>query len=277
MTVRDAYQILSEKLETIYGSREGSTIARYLIEDLFDQSFWSEDLLKPDQVMLLNDALPRLMNFEPWQYLGGMADFYGLKFKVNPSVLIPRPETEELVHLALKTMETKKKTSILDIGTGSGIIPITISKKNSDVKAFGLDLSVEALQVAISNSKLHGVKVDFMQLDFLNKDTWATLPSVEVIISNPPYISKDEKPYMDKNVLDYEPHIALFVTSDEMEFYNAIAEFTVKNQSKGTIVLVEIHENYGQKVMNVFKSFGLTNICILQDLQGKDRMVSAEY
>ena len=276
MTFTSAYTELSEKLTAIYDCREASIIARYLLEDLFQAKFWSETEMTKDQIVRLEDVTQRLLKHEPWQYIGGQADFYGLKFKVNPSVLIPRPETEELVFIALDFIKNNDVKSIMDIGTGSGIIPITIGiKSQQPLTLLAIDISVDALSVAHENAEMHDVFVEFASFDFLDRSQWADLPKVDVIISNPPYIDEKEKSEMSSNVIDYEPHMALFVKDDVMEFYAAMGEFVSTYQNEGCFILTEINEKHGEKVKEVFEDFGLKHVTVIKDMQGKDRIVSA--
>ncbi len=275
MTFREAYTKLAADLGQIYDDREGAIIARYLLEDVFGVSFWSEELLEEGQIDQLAAMTDRLKTHEPWQYVGGMADFFGLKFKVTKDVLIPRPETEELVHYALPIFRNHELKSLLDIGTGSGIIPITMSLKVDIEKIFAIDISDAAIKVARENNQLHHTDVDFLQVDFLDKTTWSSLPKVDMIISNPPYITDSEKSQMHPNVLDHEPHVALFVNQDAMEFYQAIAEFTLGYQASGCMVLMEINENYGKEVVDIFSEGHFCDVTLIKDLQGKDRIVMA--
>lgn len=275
MTFREAYTKLAADLGQIYDDREGSIIARYLLEDVFGVSFWSEEMLHEGQIDQLSAMTDRLKTHEPWQYIGGMADFFGLKFKVTKDVLIPRPETEELVHYALPIFRNHKLKSLLDIGTGSGIIPITMSLKVDLEKTFAIDISDAAIKVAKENNQLHQTNVNFLQVDFLDKTTWSTLPKVDMIISNPPYITDSEKKQMHPNVLDHEPHVALFVNQDAMEFYQAIAEFTLGYQASGCVVLMEINENFGKEVVDIFSEDHFCDVALIKDLQGKDRIVMA--
>ncbi len=276
MTAREAYEVLSIKLAIIYDDRESATIARYLVEDLFSKSFWSEEELSHNELLLLEQTIERLLNNEPWQYVGGYADFYGYKFKIDPSVLIPRPETEELVYLALDIIKREKIKSVLDIGTGSGIIPVTIAKKTNGINLFAVDVSQPALSKARENSALFQTDIVFLEIDFLDNNLWSDLPVVDMIISNPPYITIAEKKDMHPNVLEHEPHIALFVQLDPMEFYKAIASFVMERQNFGCKVLVEINENYGADVCDTFRTAGLKNIVLVKDLQEKNRIVAAE-
>ncbi len=276
MTFIEAYGNLSQNLSKIYDDREASTISRYIIEDVFDEVFWSEKELNDHQLLLLNKTTERLLNHEPWQHIGGFADFYGLKFIVNTSVLIPRPETEELVYVVLDMASKSEATSVLDIGTGSGIIPVTIGLKcKTPMTLFATDISGDALKTAAENALLHKVEVNFFENDILDENHWTYLPKVDIIVSNPPYIAESESSEMAQNVLMYEPHIALFVKTNIMEFYQAIANFTMHHQEAGCIVVTEINEQYGQDVKDIYKNAGLKDICLLQDLQGKDRIVIA--
>ncbi len=276
MTANQAYDFLCVKMEGHYDARESSIIARYLIEDLFSKSFHSDELLNHSEVEALENTALRLQKNEPWQYIGGVADFYGLKFNVNPSVLIPRPETEELAYLAIDIIKKYNISSVMDIGTGSGILPITIAKKAAIPEVYGLDVSVGALETAKSNANLHEVQIQWIHSDILDRNLWSKLPKVEIIVSNPPYISRDEKVEMHANVLDYEPELALFVQNSPLEFYDAIADFVILFQDSDCKLLVEINEKYGKEVSNLFMDKGLKNIILLQDLQGKDRIVGAE-
>jgi release factor glutamine methyltransferase len=275
MTFREAYTKLAADLGHIYDDREGSIIARYLLDDVFGVSFWSEELLHEGQIVKLTAMTERLKTYEPWQYVGGMADFFGLKFKVTKDVLIPRPETEELVHYAMPIFRNRGLESLLDIGTGSGIIPITMSLKMSVKQAFAVDISQEALRIAQENNQLHQTNVNFLKVDFLDKTSWSSLPKVDMIISNPPYITDSEKSQMHPNVLDHEPHVALFVNQEAMEFYQAIAEFTLGYQASGCMVLMEINENYGKEVVNIFSEDHFCDVALIKDLQEKDRIVMA--
>ena len=276
MTANQAYDFLCAKMEGHYDARESSIIARYLIEDLYSKSFHSDELLNQSEVDVLENTALRLQKNEPWQYIGGVADFYGLKFNVNPSVLIPRPETEELAYLAIDIIKKYNISSVMDIGTGSGILPITIAKKAAIPEVYGLDVSVGALETAKSNAGLHDVQIQWLHNDILDRELWHQLPKVGLVVSNPPYISRNEKVEMQANVLDYEPELALFVQNSPLEFYDAIADFVILFQDSDCKLLVEINEKYGKEVSNLFMDKGLKNIILLQDLQGKDRIVGAE-
>lgn len=277
MTFVEAYGFLAENLTNIYDDREASTISRYLIEDIFNETFWSEKELTKAQCEILQNALERLLAHEPWQYIGGYADFYGFKFIVNPSVLIPRPETEELVYMVLDLIKHNEVDTILDIGTGSGIIPISLAKKSKKpISMYATDISLHALKTAQTNADMHHVDIEFIQNDILEEIQWNDLPKVRVVISNPPYISMNEKNKMSQNVVNYEPHTALFVKDHPIEFYFAIAKFVVNCQYPGCFLLTEINENHGDDVKDAFENGGLENVQIFKDLQGKDRIAVAQ-
>lgn len=213
----------------------------------------------------------------PIQYILGEADFYGLKFYVNPDVLIPRPETEELVYIIIETIKSSSSRykTLLDIGTGSGCIPVAIKKNLPNVNVSALDVSVPALEVAKGNAKLNSVAVNFIPANIL---TYATEQVYDIIVSNPPYIKEDEKASMHLNVLSHEPHLALFVTNeDPLVFYKAIADFSQKQLSKDGFLFFEINEFLGNEMVEMLSSKGFRDVKIIKDMQGKDRMISCQY
>lgn len=213
----------------------------------------------------------------PIQYILGEAEFYGLKFYVNPDVLIPRPETEELVYIIIETIKgsSSRYTTLLDIGTGSGCIPVAIKKNLPNVNVSALDVSVPALEVAKGNAKLNSVAVNFIPANIL---TYATEQVYDIIVSNPPYIKEDEKASMHQNVLSHEPHLALFVTNeDPLVFYKAIADFSQKQLSNDGLLFFEINEFLGNEMVEMLSSKGFRDVKIIKDMQGKDRMISCQY
>lgn len=277
MNLSDARRFLQESITSIYTEREASLIVRYLVEDLIGSNLPPDQLLNEPQETLIIQARKRLLKHEPWQYISGWADFYGLKFKVSNAVLIPRPETEELVSSTLELLRKENCNSLLDIGTGSGIIPITISKiSKTNIHVYATDISTDALVIAKSNALLHHVDIQFIQGDILDSKQWSYLPIVDIITSNPPYIGTDEKNLLSAHVINHEPHIALFAYNNTLEFYDATSRMVQTIQKSGCKLLVEINEQYGKDVMDVFKNNGLININLIQDLQSKDRIVTAE-
>lgn len=280
MTNIDAFQHLVAQLTPLYEARESQTIAQYVLEDAFEVRFplveraFSE---KEQQHFLnIND---RLIKAEPWQYVLGEADFYDLKFKVSNAVLIPRPETEELVYWIIQ--DAKKQANdilILDIGTGSGCIPISLKKALPAAQIFGVDVSESALEIANLNSEKHQLKVDFQTLDILDKNAWNAFDKLDIIVSNPPYIPMNEKPLMRNNVLKFEPDIALFVeNNDALLFYRTIAEFAQVHLKPNGFLYYEINENYGKATVDLLVKMGFSEVTLEQDMSGKDRMIRAKF
>lgn len=273
MTSRKEYQsILRDRLSDLYDRREIDNISKYLLEDIFgiDKEFplVGYDLQKVDH------CIDRLAKGEPLQYVTGLAYFYGLTFRVDPSVLIPRPETEELVYKAISLSKHHKLDSILEIGTGSGCIGITIKDAISAINVTATDISAEALEVATINAKQQGVEVDFVRHDFLEEDSWTDLPKADLLISNPPYISREEAANMHQNVLAHEPHLALFSYDDPNLFYKKMARFAYS--SKIPYVLAELNEYHAEEVLGYYQDLGFDRVEIHKDLQGKLRVLEAE-
>lgn len=231
----------------------------------------SEELIKR-----IPEVLEKLKSNEPVQYILGKAHFFDLTFNVDQNVLIPRPETEELVQLILAKHGVEKQV-VLDIGTGSGIIPVTLKKHRPKWQVLACDVSEGALRVATSNSEqiLGEGGVEFYREDILNPVRNYD-PQLDVIVSNPPYVLESDKRTMEPNVLNHEPHLALFVEDDDpLLFYREIANYAERNLKKGGWIYFEVHEDYASDVeqlltLDNYKSY------IINDLQGKSRMVSAE-
>src|SRR5258708_29712860 len=219
-----------------------------------------------------SQVIERLNRHEALQYILGEAAFYGRKFKVNPSVLIPRPETELLIQEVVKQNFTSSR--ILDVGTGSGCIAITLKLEIPKAEIYGLDISMSALSVSEENANALKADVKFIQIDFL-KD-FSTEP-FDVVVSNPPYIKESEKESMRTNVLKYEPHLALFVPdNDPLLFYKAIALKSKTLLSPRGKIFEKINEQYGKKVKELFEQSRLNRVTIIKHLDGKDRLVSAQ-
>ena len=221
-----------------------------------------------------NEVIQRINQREPIQYILGKADFYGRSFVVNRSVLIPRPETELLVAAVIK--ENMCSPTILDIGTGSGCIAITLALEIASSKVYGVDLSEDALIVAKQNDNNLRAKVNFSKLDIL--DDAVADQRFYIIVSNPPYIAHTEKKDMKSNVLEFEPHLALFVADkDPLIFYKVIAKKGKSYLKQGGKVFVEINERFGQAVADVFIKEGYSLVKILKDIDNKDRIVTAVF
>jgi release factor glutamine methyltransferase len=262
-------------------TEEIAGVAYLVMDKLFNVS--RTDILRekeitahPDQLQALDGIAKRINSNEPIQYILQEAFFFGRKFFVDRAVLIPRPETEELVSLVIENCEKRKIKSptILDIGTGSGCIPITLSLELRGSKVYGLDKSESALVVAKRNAQTLNADVAFLQADILSPQL--SLENLDIIVSNPPYIPFEEKGQIRANVTDFEPHIALFVDDhDPLMFYSAIADFGKKSLSPTGFIAVEINERFGRDTKNVFDNAGYSDTQIIKDLSGKNRFVVA--
>jgi release factor glutamine methyltransferase len=220
----------------------------------------------------INEVLTRLKKGEPIQYILGETTFYGLRFEVNPSVLIPRGETEELVDSILKKHKNER-LKILDIGTGSGAIAVSIKKNNPQAVVYACDISVEALQTAKKNARINQTEVNFFQHDVLSINP-LPFSGFDLIVSNPPYVTEKEKTLMQSNVLDHEPHLALFVPDhDPLKFYRAIALKAIQYLNKGGELWFEINEAFGAELASFMKQHGFA-ANVFKDINGKDRIVN---
>lgn len=222
------------------------------------------------------ESLNRLKNYEPIQYIIGETEFYGLPFKVNNSILIPRPETEELVDWVINSQQTinNKPINILDIGTGSGCIAVSLAKNSPNFNVFALDVSKEALVVAKDNAKLNNVNVEFIQGDIFNSNLEFNNLKFDIIVSNPPYIRALEKNQMQHNVLNFEPHLALFVEDeDSLLFYRKITQLANKILRSQGHIFFEINEYLGDEMTKLLKDEGFKEIELKADIFSKDRMI----
>ena len=286
MTIQGAYKQLLAALYEIYDAREAANITDWVIENVTGQSRINRILFKDLQIdlqqqeRLQNISLELLAN-KPVQYILNEVWFAGIKFYVDERVLIPRPETEELVDWIANDIkklagEAQSGIALLDVGTGSGCIPIALKKQLPAIAVSALDVSTEALEVAKKNAGGQQTDISFFEGDFLDSNTWHQLQNFDVIVSNPPYIKQQEAVDMAKNVLDYEPAIALFVTDeDALVFYKAIALFAQQHLYESGSVYVEINEALGEQVMKIFTTQDFAKIEMRKDLQGKDRMIKA--
>lgn len=269
---------LVTSLEITMGRREAQSVAQIVFEDVFRwRSDQNDRSLSDDEQQALQPIQERLQNGEPVQYVLGMADFYGLRFKVSPAVLIPRPETEELVYEMLQRGKDVNWETGLDIGTGSGCIPISLKKNNPAWSLTGLDVSAAALSIAEENADLNGVEVKWLEKNILERSKWASLPDYDFIVSNPPYIPVREKEVMTASVIDYEPGLALFVPDDDpFLFYRTIIEFSLEKLRPKGALFFEVNEYNAQKLLKLVPQDFFGNVELLQDLQGKDRMLYAQ-
>jgi release factor glutamine methyltransferase len=281
MTIRSAQQQLRTQLTTLYELREADTITGWAMDHITglqktSRLLISDQELRPKWQAELNRISRDLLDHRPVQYVLGEAWFAGIKFFVNEHVLIPRPETEELVQWLLDTVPPNEgPVQVLDIGTGSGCIPITLKHKKPALTISAIDVSQAALTVARSNAAALGTEVNWLALDFLDEKNWQQLPVFGIIISNPPYVKESERGQMARHVLDYEPALALFVPDeDALLFYRKIALFGATNLVKGGMIFLEINESLGTAVIELLAGLGYGTE-LRKDLQGRDRMVRA--
>lgn len=276
MFITEAFDTLCGKLETRYDKREAQLIASYILEDVFGQKppFSETKQLNQWERKGLDAVAARLLTGEPWQYIVGAVDFFGDTFKVGPAVLIPRPETEELVYWILKSHK-QDPLHVLDIGTGSGCIALSLAKRMPQATVHALDVSPDALKIAAENAEKLGVSVVFWELNILEEKNWEKLPVFDLIVSNPPYITPKEKPLLSATVVDFEPNEALFTTTDDpLQFYEAIARFALAGHlSAGGYLYFELSAFFGKECSDLLASMGFTDIILQKDLQGQERML----
>jgi release factor glutamine methyltransferase len=286
-TIGDIFSNYKKGLADIYDANEPEAITLLTVAEI---TGWTKakikafagDELTAEQSNKADEILIRLKTGEPIQYILGYTEFYGLPFKVNPSVLIPRPETEELVEWILLSVSSLRlavcSLNILDIGTGSGCIAISLKKNLPDASVSAVDISAEALKTARENAELNKVEVDFIKDDILNQSNHSPLTNhYSLIISNPPYVTQHDKTKMHQNVTGFEPHTALFVPENvPLLFYKAIADFALKNLKTGGLLFFEINESLGKETVQLLESKGFKNIELRQDMSGRDRMIKAD-
>ena len=287
ITIKDVFEDYKQ-LNKVYETKEIQAITLLAISEISGLSKASikafpERELSNEQTQKLKNTLTQLQTGEPIQYILGITEFYGLPFKVNPSVLIPRPETEELVEWILSVAGTRLPVAgsqftgnILDIGTGSGCIAISLKKNLPQTQVSAIDISEGALQTAKENAELNEVEVSFIKTDILIINSEIKLPKSEIIISNPPYVTLDDKKQMHTNVTNFEPHTALFVPEhDPLIFYKAIADFALLNLTPNGLLFFEINERYGQETVKLLKDKGFISTELRKDMSGRDRMIKA--
>ena len=274
MTLQDFKLKMISELSSIYESDELNSIFNLLSEDYLNiprSKILLADEINLDQSnqMLFFSALKRLKNHEPIQYVLGRVNFMDLEFKVNSSVLIPRPETEELVRLILK--EDLDGKEILDIGTGSGCIAISLAKNLPNSKVSALDISNDALEVAKENAKLNNVNVEFINADIIE---YQSDKKYDIIVSNPPYVLESEKSLMKKNVLDFEPELALFVEDNNaLKYYDSILKFGMIYMKKTGYLFFEINSDLSSQLQNICLTYNYNNLNFFIDSSSKTRFL----
>lgn len=281
MTLSEAKDQLLQTLIPIYDSREASQIAHLVLEHMTGMNRTERTIAKHQQLsnsqeIQLHDYLKSLSAGKPVQYVLREAWFGGYRFEVNEHTLIPRPETEELIEW-IKTYANPEPRQLIDIGTGSGCIPIVLKKAFPLWQIHAIDVSADALKTASKNAEQIGADIAFTQVDFLDEANWTNLPKYDIIVSNPPYIKQSEQSSMSKNVVDHEPHLALFVPDDDaLIFYKKIADFGKQHLNPNGLVFLEINQLLGEDVCDLFKAAGYQTT-LRKDLHENDRMVMAGF
>lgn len=281
MTIQQAQQQLRFQLNHIYSDAESNNIADWVMERItglprIDRVTNKTIPLLPAQLTQLDSIQIQLLTHKPIQYILNECWFYGMKLYVDENVLIPRPETEELVDWLVKEVKASGRSDlkILDIGTGSGCIPLAIKKALPGCEVYALDISKAALNVARKNAQLQNLAVHFFHFDIFSDNIPDQFPRFDIIVSNPPYIPLSDKSSMADNVVKFEPWLALFVDNeDPLLFYKSILQFSKAQLTEKGVIFFEVHEALGNRLYEYLKNSGMENIQLSKDLQGKDRMI----
>lgn len=283
MILKESFRLFVQRLTSLYSERESHHIADMVFENVtgfsrLDRITKSDYSLTIAQQQRLDDIEKQLLSNMPIQYVLGEAWFYHLKLKVNEGVLIPRPETEELVAWIIEDVSSANSTEyplrVLDIGTGSGCIAIALKKNVPGTEMIAIDKSNEALQIARQNAILNGVDIDFLEADMTDEYCISRLPELDIIVSNPPYIPLHEKKGMQLQVALYEPALALFAPDeDPLFFYKAVLSISSNKLVTNGKLYFEIHEGFGEEVSDLMKKNGFKEVVLRQDLTGHDRMI----
>lgn len=279
MTLLSFKQKLYATLKSHYPTSEIDSFFKIILEDVLqlskiDFALEPNKIVSDDKNIKINEIIDGLAQHHPIQHLIGFTEFMDLKFMVNEHVLIPRPETEELIRWILNDYSMTPNLDVLDIGTGSGCIPISFSKSLNDANVTTIDISTKAIETAKENAEINKVNINFIHQDIL---TTNQLPQqYNVIVSNPPYVRNLEKAEMQKNVLDFEPHLALFVEdNDPLIFYKKIAELAISAIKPKGALYYEINQYLGKETIELLKQIGFKNIELKKDMFGNDRMIKA--
>jgi len=283
MTIEDFYSSFSKMLQNLYDESEAETIAKWFLEDFYHKS-WMElsldksKIISEDEFFLMTQIQARVLGGEPIQYVFQKASFLDLELEVNPSVLIPRPETEELCLLIFKNIVNP--LSIIDVCSGSGNIALSMKSEYSDSKVYGLELSKSAIETAKKNALTNKLDVQFLHGDALNLNLIEDIKdsNFDLIISNPPYVLESEKEQMHKNVLNFEPPTALFVQQDNaIIFYQKIIDFAVNHLTKNGLLAFELNPFTALEVKNYALANGFKNAELFKDFRGSERFLLAKF
>ncbi len=282
MNSKELYRSFLVELQAVYDLNEATVITDWVFDNI--AGIKKSDLIKnplqpvaPHLVKKLAEKKEELLQHKPVQYVMGNTTFYNMQFQVNNKVLIPRPETEEMTNLIINSNRfEQKQINVLDIGTGSGCIAVAIKKNLPSSRVLAIDISEEALEVARANAITNKTNIQCNLFDFLDESRWPELLLFDIIVSNPPYIPANEKTKMEKNVIDYEPHNALFVPDNNpLLFYEKIAKFGRSHLNYNGKIYVETHEDFTTQVAAVFSAY--QQVLVKKDLFGKERIVIASY
>ena len=275
MLVKDAYTRCTKTLEPQFGERESRLLVRILLEDTFNVKLpYSDQVFNAVQLQHVETLLQRIIAGEPIQYVTGVSYFMGHSFHVNPAVLIPRPETEELASWVIESIS--KHSTVLDIGTGSGCLAISIKKALPSVQMYAMDISEEALQTAATNAQQLETTIHLLHADILHQQVWQDMPKVECIVSNPPYIPPSERVHMPAQVIQHEPSLALFSPEeDPLVFYRVIARNAKTYLPKGGQLFFELNEFRAEAIYNILQVLQYSVIELRNDISGKPRMIKA--
>jgi len=280
--MQKAMQFIKTELNGIYPADEIQSFTYLLLMHITGYSkveiiVNKNTIFSEVQRVMLNSFVNKLKIHTPIQYIMGKTEFYGLEFLVSDAVLIPRPETEELIDWIIETSDKNEPAQLLDIGTGSGCIAVTLCCKLPKAEITAFDISESALKVAIQNAILNNSKVNFQKVDILRAENYNIDTQWNIIVSNPPYISTNEKAEILPNVLNHEPHIALFVAdTDPLIFYRKIIVFALKHLKSEGFLFFEIHRDWGNEIVKILEDNHFYNVELRKDLSANDRMIKAQ-
>ncbi|MFY9153773.1 MAG: peptide chain release factor N(5)-glutamine methyltransferase [Prolixibacteraceae bacterium] len=280
--MRAAIASIRKELADTYAKTEIDSLIFLIFEKLKGYSrtqflMAADEVLDENERLELQQIMNRLKNQEPIQYILGVTEFYGLPFYAVHGVLIPRPETEELVQWIIQENKLPNPT-ILDIGTGTGCIPVSLRKNIADSRIMACDISPVCIETARRNAELNGCDISIIEYDILNDLPETNFPELDIMVSNPPYVRESERQQMEENVLSYEPELALFVPDDDpLLFYRRIANFARRHLKNGGSLYFEINEAFGAECVEMLRENGFTEISLRKDIHGKDRMVRSVY
>ncbi len=282
MNYQESFRLMHDRLDAVYGKGEVEAMARMVMEEILCCSPVDLVLRANHEVPAffpekLEQIIARLERQEPIQHILGVAQFHGHRFKVTCDTLVPRPETEQLVDIIVDEQGDRQDLRVMDVGTGTGCIAISLARALRFAQVTAIDISAEALAVARENAKLLKTRIKWLQADILSMPLWPAT-SLDIVVSNPPYVCFGEQAQMEHNVLDYEPHIALFVPdNDPLLFYRHIASQAAQALVSGGRLYLEVNRRFAHQVADLLQSHGLVDTRVMHDSFGNDRFVTATH